>query len=59
MTDLLTHAGYKAIAQVMNPACNALFDGKFQAARSKQIFDSFNPATGKLIANIAACDAKR
>jgi gamma-glutamyl-gamma-aminobutyraldehyde dehydrogenase len=32
MTDLLTHAEYKAIAQAMNPACNAFIDGKFQAA---------------------------
>ena len=58
MTDLLTHAEYKAIAQDMNPACDALFDGKFQAARSKKTFDSINPATAKVITKIAACDAK-
>jgi len=58
MTDLLTHAEYKAIAKAMNPACNAFIDGKFQAARSRKTFASVNPATGKVIAKIAACDAK-
>ena len=58
MTDLPTHAEYKAIAQAMNPACNAFIDGKFQAARSRKTFASVNPATGKVIAKIAACDAK-
>ena len=58
MTDLLTHAEYKAIAQAMTPACNAFIDGKFQAARSRKTFDSINPATGKVLAKIAACNAK-
>jgi gamma-glutamyl-gamma-aminobutyraldehyde dehydrogenase len=58
MSDLLTHAEYQAIAQNMNLACNAFIDGKFQAARSRKTFASVNPATGKVIAEIAACDAK-
>jgi len=58
MSDLLTHAEYKAIAQDMNLACNAFIDGKFQAARSRKTFASVNPATGKVIAKIAACDTK-
>ena len=58
MSDLLTHAEYQAIAQDMNLACNAFIDGKFQAARSRKTFASVNPATGKVIAKIAACDAK-
>ena len=58
MSDLLTHAEYQAIAQDINLACNAFIDGKFQAARSRKTFASINPATGKVIAKIAACDAK-
>ena len=58
MSDLLTHAEYQAIAQDINLACTAFIDGKFQAARSRKTFASVNPATGKVIAKIAACDAK-
>ncbi len=56
MTEILTHAEYLAIADQMNPPANAYIDGKFQAARSKKTFASINPATGKTIAKIAACD---
>lgn len=57
MTDLLTHAEYQAIAQDLNLPANAYIDGRFQAAKSKQTFASINPATGKTIANVAACNA--
>ena len=58
MTTLLTRAEYQAIAQDLNLPCNAFIDGKFQAAKSRKTFASINPATGKTIAKIAACDAK-
>ncbi len=58
MTKLLTHAEYQAIAQDLNLPCNAFIDGKFQAARSRKTFASINPATGKAITKIAACDGK-
>ena len=58
MTDLLTHAEYQAIAQELNPPSNAYIDGRFQPAKSKKTFASINPATGKTIAKIAACDSK-
>ncbi|MDH3538303.1 MAG: aldehyde dehydrogenase [Gammaproteobacteria bacterium] len=58
MTELLTHAEYQAIAQDLNLPGNAFVDGRFQAAKSKKTFASINPATGKTIAKIAACDAK-
>ena len=58
MTDLLTHAEYQAIADNLNPPGNAFIDGKYQAAKSKKTFASINPATGKTIAKIAACDGK-
>jgi gamma-glutamyl-gamma-aminobutyraldehyde dehydrogenase len=56
MTDILTHAEYQAIARDLNPPCNAFIDGKFQSAKSRKTFTSINPATGKSIAEIAACD---
>ncbi|MDH3447768.1 MAG: aldehyde dehydrogenase [Gammaproteobacteria bacterium] len=58
MNDLLTHAEYQAIARELNLPGNAFIDGRFQAAKSKKTFASINPATGKTIAKIAACDAK-
>jgi len=58
MTELLTHAEYQAIARDLNLPVNAFIDGKYQAARSKKTFASINPASGKTIAKIAACDAK-
>ena len=57
MTEILTHAEYQAIAADLNLPCNAFIDGKYQPAKSKKTFASINPATGKTIANIAACDA--
>ncbi len=56
--ELLTHAEYQAIAAELSLPCNAYIDGKFQPAKSKQRFDSINPATGKTNAKIAACDSK-
>ncbi|MDH3220448.1 MAG: aldehyde dehydrogenase [Gammaproteobacteria bacterium] len=58
MNDLLTHAEYQAIARELNLPGNAFIDGRFQAAKSKKTFASINPATGKTIAKIAACEAK-
>jgi len=58
MTELLTHTEYQALAQALNLPVNAFIDGKYQAARSKKTFASINPATGKTLARIAACDAK-
>ena len=56
--QLLTHAEYQAIAAELSLPCNAFIDGKFQPSKSKKRFESINPATGKTIAKIAACDAK-
>ncbi len=58
MSDLLTHEEYLAIAEELNPPSGAFVDGKFQAARSKKTFPTINPATGKTIARVAACDSR-
>ena len=56
--ELLTHAEYQAIAAELSLPCNAFIDGKFQPSKSKKRFESINPASGKTIAKIAACDSK-
>ncbi|MFT5399173.1 MAG: gamma-glutamyl-gamma-aminobutyraldehyde dehydrogenase, partial [Gammaproteobacteria bacterium] len=58
MTDLLTLNEYQAIAKKLDLPGNAFIDGKYQPAKSKKTFPSINPATGKTLANIAACGSK-
>ena len=58
MTNLLTHAEYRAIARDLNPPGNAFIDGRFQAAKSKRSFASINPASGETVAMVAACDGR-
>lgn len=57
MTDILTHAEYKAIADDLTLASTSFVDGGFRAAQSGRTFDTINPATGALLAKVAACDA--
>ncbi|MCQ0091242.1 aldehyde dehydrogenase [Roseovarius sp. M141] len=55
MSDLLTTDEYKAIAAAIQPPTQAFIDGTFRPAISGATFDSINPATGKVIAKVAAC----
>ena len=57
MSDLLTHDEYRALADGLNPGSTSFVDGSFRAAQSGATFDSINPATGKLLAKVADCDA--
>ncbi len=57
MTDLLTTEEYKAIASGLTPPTQAFIDGSFRPAISGKTFASVNPATGKKIAEVAACGA--
>ena len=57
MSDLLTTEEYKAIAAGLTFPTQAFIDGGFRAAISGETFESSNPATGDLIANVAACGA--
>jgi len=57
MTDLLTTEEYKAIAAELSLPTQAFIDGSFRPAQSGKTFDSVNPATGDVLAKIAACDA--
>ena len=58
MSDLLTTAEYKAIAAELSFPTQAFIGGAFRPARSGRTFDTFNPATGGLLAKVAACGAE-
>ncbi|HEY9344262.1 MAG TPA: aldehyde dehydrogenase, partial [Inquilinus sp.] len=57
MHDLLTAAEYRAIAETLTFSGNAFIDGAFRPAASGRTFPTVNPATGKTLAEVAACDA--
>lgn len=52
---LLTAEEYRAIAADLTPATSAFIDGGYRTAISGKTFDSVNPATGAVIAQITAC----
>ena len=58
MSDLLTTEEYRAIAAGLSRPDQAFIDGSFRPARSGRTFDSLNPATGEMLARVAACDAE-
>ena len=58
MAELLSKAQYAAIAAELRFPTQAFIDGSFRDAVSGRTFASSNPATGELLANIAACDAE-
>jgi gamma-glutamyl-gamma-aminobutyraldehyde dehydrogenase len=57
MTDLLTTEEYKAIAAGLDLPTQAFVDGSFRPAISGATFDTINPATGQVLAQVAACGA--
>jgi gamma-glutamyl-gamma-aminobutyraldehyde dehydrogenase len=57
MHDVLTAAEYAAIAETMSFPSNAFIDGTFRPSASGKTFKTSNPATGKVLTDVAACDA--
>ena len=57
MSDLLTRAEYQAIADDLDFPRTAFIDGKYKAGKGAKL-KTVNPATGKTICEIAACNAK-
>ncbi|MBF9030276.1 aldehyde dehydrogenase family protein [Rhodobacterales bacterium HKCCE3408] len=55
MSELLTTDEYKAIAAKLDLPDQAFIDGSFRPAKSGKTFDTVNPATGKMLAKVAAC----
>ena len=56
MSDLLTCEDYQSFADSMSMPSNAFINGKFTAAKSGKTIDTINPATGKVVSQIAACE---
>jgi gamma-glutamyl-gamma-aminobutyraldehyde dehydrogenase len=57
MSDLLTAEEYATLASTISITGNAFVDGASRPAASGKTFATTNPATGKELARIAACDA--
>ncbi|MEL7092187.1 MAG: aldehyde dehydrogenase family protein, partial [Pseudomonadota bacterium] len=57
MSDLLTREEYAAIAAGLDLPGGAFVDGGFRAAASGATFETVNPATGAVLAHVAACAA--
>ena len=55
MSDFLTRAEYQNIAEHLTLPTEAFINGEFVAARSGKRMETVNPATGNIIAEIAAC----
>ncbi|TNF14644.1 MAG: aldehyde dehydrogenase [Rhodobacteraceae bacterium] len=53
--DLLTQQEYRAIAEGLDLPGNAFIDGGYRPAISGKTFDTMNPATGKVLTQVAAC----
>jgi len=58
MTRLLAASEYAAIAAKIALPTQAFIDGAFVPAVSGETFQTTNPATGKVLAEISACDAR-
>ncbi len=56
MTDLLTHAEYRALAEALDPPRSPFIDGKYRRGQGPMMA-TFNPATGAEIAQISTADA--
>ncbi|NTG43880.1 aldehyde dehydrogenase [Rhizobium rhizogenes] len=58
MHDVLTAGEYAAIAQTLELPGNAFINGAFRPAASGRTYETINPATGKVLTSVAACDAE-
>ncbi|WP_316154980.1 aldehyde dehydrogenase [Cupriavidus sp. BIC8F] len=58
MAQLLTAAEYAAIADRITLPMQAFIDGAFVRAVSGKTFQTTNPATGRVLTEISACDAR-
>ncbi|WP_409260460.1 aldehyde dehydrogenase [Pseudomonas putida] len=56
MAELLSKAQYASIAADLQLRTQAFIDGEFRDAISGRTFVTTNPATGKQLAEVAACD---
>lgn len=52
-----SHAHYEAIASRLVMPSRALIGGRWQSATKGEVFETFNPATGEVLATVAHCSA--
>ena len=55
MSELLTQAEYRSIAEDLILPTSAYINGGYRPAASGETFASINPATGDKLADIASC----
>lgn len=58
MAELLTAAEYAALAEKIALPSQAFIDGAFVPSVSGEAFQTTNPATGKVLTEITACDGR-
>ena len=58
MSELLTEAEFESIAGSIDLPSNAFINGKFMSAESGKTTPTINPATAKVIAEIASCQSE-
>jgi len=58
MANLLTAAEYATIAEALSLPTKAFIDGAFRTSLSGRTFTTTNPATGQVLTEITACDAR-
>ncbi|MCX9150264.1 aldehyde dehydrogenase [Pseudomonas sp. TB1-B1] len=58
MAELLSKEAYRELAAKLEFRAQAFINGKFRDALSGKTFTTTNPATGEVLAQIAACDSR-
>jgi gamma-glutamyl-gamma-aminobutyraldehyde dehydrogenase len=58
MSELLTREEYASIAASLVLPVTSFIDGSFRPSQSGATFESINPATGDVLASIAACNGQ-
>ncbi|MGP8308862.1 aldehyde dehydrogenase [Vibrio sp. YIC-376] len=56
MSALLSYQDYQSIAETLNVPTQSFIDGRFCDAASGDTYATVNPATGQVIAQVAACN---
>lgn len=58
MSDALTREAIDQVIERLEYRSQAFIDGRFVEARSGATFNTLNPATGKVLTKVAACDVE-
>lgn len=58
MPELLTHDEYLSVAKKLVLPTDSFINGEYRAAKSGKTLPTINPATGKILAQVAACAAE-